>query len=39
MRPGSTIQYSWEDIEYLIQYCNADLEEFIIVEVDDESCN
>lgn len=39
MRPGSIVQYTWEDIEYLIKYCNADLEEFIMVEVKDESSN
>lgn len=27
MRPGSIVQYTWEDVEYLIQYCGADLEE------------
>lgn len=39
MRPEGCVQYTWEDIEYLIQFCGADLEEFIMVEVKDESSN
>ena len=36
MRLGGAVQYTWEDLEYLIQYCGADLEEFIAIEVEDE---
>lgn len=36
MRPGSTIQYTWKYIEYLIKYCGADLEEFLTIEVENE---
>jgi hypothetical protein len=35
MRPGGIVQYTWEDVEYLVQYCGADLEEFIAIEVED----
>jgi len=35
MRPGGIVQYTWEDVEYLVQYCGADLEEFIAIEVKD----
>jgi len=36
MRLGGAVQYTWADIEYLVQYCGADLEEFISIEVEDE---
>jgi hypothetical protein len=35
MRPNGIAQFTWEDIEYLIQYCGADLEEFIAIEVEE----
>lgn len=36
MRPGGVVQYTWEDLEFLIQFEGADLDEFIAVEVEDE---
>jgi hypothetical protein len=39
MRPGGVVQYTWEDVEYLIMYCGADIEDFITIEVEDEEDN
>jgi len=36
MRSGGVVKYTWEDIEYLIKYCGAGVEEFIIVVENEE---